>query len=158
MIECEHDRVRFRGSKWDKRLYAGMLALYALLFLGLAADPGRGGFGLRIFAAALLAGCLYLAWRGLRLGFVDVGPRALRAHTSVRTRTFRLPDIDRVEVREMSLPYMTTKRRVLVVCLRVGDSVALKASNARIPQDNNKQSWVDSAATAINARLDGSAS
>ena len=53
-------RTIFRGTRWDKRLYGAMYLLYALLFLGFAIHPGKGGVALRIAASVIIAVLLTL--------------------------------------------------------------------------------------------------
>jgi hypothetical protein len=128
------------------------MAFFALLFLGPATAPARGGLGLTIFALVCMAGALYLAVRGLRLGQVDVGSDVVKVSTYIRTRTFPLSEIADAEGRHMTLPFLSNEHRVLVLRLRDGRAIAIRSTNARI-RTNKPSTWVDEAAAAIRGKL-----
>lgn len=131
---------------------AASALLLLIACLGAIGDHRHGrAVGAGIFGG-FAAASAFLAWRGRLLGVVDIGPDALRVSGSIRTRVFRWGDIAGVEVREMSLPFLAEKHRVLVVLLRDGRSIALKATNAR-KRPSETPSWVDQAASSIQARL-----
>ncbi len=103
-----------------------------------------------VFAVVLLLLALVLGWRGWRHTRVVCGDRVIRLYGLLRTRTFRIDEVERVEVRSGQTGMNSGRREYLTFVMRDGRDIRFKEFNASLrPTRDGQPNPVQRAATEI---------
>lgn len=146
------DEMRFCGTLWDKRLYAGVFVVYSLLMAGYVFAPGKGRMGLRIAVAVSICVMLWFGWHGRRLGQVVADKHGVRAYGAVRRWHWTWAELDHFSTGKLTRSMYTTGHETLIAHTRDGRVIPLPPINAS-PKSKATQVWVRDAAAALNRRI-----
>ncbi len=146
-------REVLRGTGWDKWMYRSIGPFLSLLLVAGLFNPGRGGYGLRVFVAVLILLALASTWRGWRLGTIQIDAQGIEAYGALRRWRWAWSELDYVEVGSGPLPFApATRNEPLVVHSRDGRVTRLSSINGR-SRTLGRPSCVALAVDKINARI-----
>jgi hypothetical protein len=121
---------------------------FALLGLAQLAD-GRSGTGAKAFAACVLLGGLWFAWRGFVSATLIVESDRVVARSFLRTRSYRMADLRGADVEVGRTGLSGFGREYLVLEVSDGSKVPFKELNARPAESPGQATIVQQAAEAI---------
>lgn len=141
---------RFHGSRLQVVAGTGGFSFFSLLFVQMATDPGKGGFGLAIFDVVAAFACAWMALRSLRCATVIGSPGGVAVRSTFRTRRWTWNEVRAFEVRERPVGVVGWNRRVLYLHLRNGTGCWLVEMNTR------PRRWgsMDEASQRLNGMID----
>jgi hypothetical protein len=142
------DSLRIRGTRWDKRLYVGMLIFYAVLFAVPIFAAGMSDVGISIFAV-LTIGLLLIAWRGVPVGQIWAGDLGVSAFGYLRRWHWTWDQLSGFTVEDKMMPFAGTQRRTFVVHTADGATTTVKAVNSSLRGTR----WADDGVVLLNAEL-----
>lgn len=126
--------------------------LFALLGLAQLMD-GRSGAGAKVFAACVLLGGLWFAWRGFLSATVIVERDRVIVRSFLRSRSYQMTDLSGVDVEVGRTGPAGFGREFLVLERSEGPKVRVKELNARLAEPPDHATIVQQAAEAIGRAL-----
>jgi hypothetical protein len=133
-----------------RAIYVSFFGFVAVIQVVQIFNPGKGGIGLSLFAAAGAAVSILLTVRGARAATVLTTDRGVEYRSLVRTRRRRWAELTAFEARDSYEGVMRYRRRMLFARDAEGHDRKLQEINARSSRRPNP---IDEVALHLNARL-----